>query len=294
MNKPRKLTSTLLALAIGAGCLSWADTGLVRKVAAGDSLGEIVREIGNALRGRSTPSPARTPTTGAAGCAAQLPNGRAPTLANATWQQELTLLCYREYGVAFSGKTRTPLWSAEHLTRDRVEAARQQIRDSKFFEDTHIPAAARSRLADYARSGWDRGHMSPSGDMSTPEAQAESFSLANMVPQDPNNNRHLWASIESGVRNYAMRSGSAYVITGPLFKGAQIAFLNDRVAVPTHLWKLVYDPAQQAAGVYYVENKTPAETRWLSVTEFEQLSGHRFGLGNVALLTMPRQGSSTY
>ena len=48
--------------------------------------------------------------------------------------------------------------------------------------------------------------MSPNGDMGTPEAQQQSFSLANMIPQAPKLNRVLWEGIESAVRNWAIRA----------------------------------------------------------------------------------------
>jgi hypothetical protein len=47
---------------------------------------------------------------------------------------------------------------------------------------------------------------------------AQSFSLANMTPQAPKNNREAWSSIESATRKYAMRAkGDVYVISGPVF-----------------------------------------------------------------------------
>ena len=43
--------------------------------------------------------------------------------------------------------------------------------------------------------------MSPSGDMATPQARYQSFSLANMIPQQPCNNEVVWEGIESAVRD---------------------------------------------------------------------------------------------
>ncbi len=51
---------------------------------------------------------------------------------------------------------------------------------------------------------------------------AESFTLANMVPQNPANNRHLWAHIEEAVRRIGLRATGTYVVTGPLFNGGKI------------------------------------------------------------------------
>jgi endonuclease G len=224
-------------------------------------------------------------------CASQLPLGRDPAFTNPGWSDGLQRLCRSEFVLGHSSKTRTALWSAERLTRSRLQAARKLSRDSRFFEEPELPAAARGRLRDYARSGWQRGHLSPSGDMSTAAAQQESFSLANMVPQDPDSNRYLWESIESGTRDRAMDLGELFVITGPLFQGTEVAFINDRIATPSHLWKLLYDARNREGGVFLAENNASKTLKWLAIADFEQLSGYRFGLAAPKLMRMhaPRQ-----
>lgn len=221
-------------------------------------------------------------------CKAQVPRGIAPSFNNPKWNVGLTTLCFQEFTVAYSAKTRTPLWAAEHLTRQRVTDARTLKRQNTFHEEQKLPASARSLLSDYVRSGYDRGHMAPSGGASNSSSQNDTFSLANIVPQNANNNRHIWQGIEISTRNYAKENGSLYVVTGPLFLGAKIQFINGRVAVPTHLWKLAYDPAKRTGGVYIVENIDTQAVTWKSIAEFETLSGYDFKLGKPPLMPMPQ------
>jgi len=74
-------------------------------------------------------------------------------------------------------------------------------------------------MEDYRKSGWSRGHLAPAGDMSTVQAMAQSFSLANMVPQAAKHNGGTWAkTVEQATRHYAARAtGDVFVITGPVF-----------------------------------------------------------------------------
>lgn len=174
-----------------------------------------------------------------------------------------------------SGISRTPLWSAEHLTAERVAESRKMKRQNAFHPEDRLPHADRAELVDYAHSGFDRGHMSPSGDMPTANAQYESFSLANIIPQDPNNNQQLWASIEESTRNLAHDDGELYVITGPLFEGTSLQRLNGRVLVPTHVFKAIYDPARHAAAAYLAENARGREYHVISIAELEQKVGVR-------------------
>jgi len=205
-------------------------------------------------------------------CPAHYVDGRLPEIRNPKMTTATTELCYGVFGVMHSGITRTPLWSAEHLTAQNIDAAKNLSRENSFHPEPRLPARARAELADYARSGYDRGHMAPNGDMPDRESQHESFTLANMVPQDAENNRHIWAGIEGVVRKLAQKEGDLYVLTGPAFIGGNLQKVGN-VLVPTHLYKLVYSPRQRAGAAFFIENRADAQYETLSVAELEERVG---------------------
>jgi endonuclease G len=111
--------------------------------------------------------------------------------------------------------------------------------------------------------------MAPSGDEPDAGSQFESFALSNMVPQNSDDNRHLWADIETAVRELVLASGDdVYVVTGPLFGASEPASLCEQVWVPLLLFKAVYDPKAGIAGVYVARN-APGRRYWLlSLADF--------------------------
>ena len=114
--------------------------------------------------------------------------------------------------------------------------------------------------------------MSPNADFATRSAQAQSFSLANMVPQVHANNTGIWAGIEGAARQLAIQEGDLYVVSGPAFIGAGIKQVGN-VLVPTHIWKVLYSPKQQRAGAYVVTNDETREYSTLSVSDLEKMVG---------------------
>ena len=198
--------------------------------------------------------------------------GQAPNFLNEKISQKTQEVCYSEYGLIHSGITRTPLISAEHLTRAELIKEHPPRLDA-FHPDPHLKPADRAELEDYVHTGYDRGHMAPSGDMPDEKSQHESFSLANMVPQNPRNNQILWKAIEAATRDLAISSGELYVITGPIFYGAELKRLNNRVLVPTHLFKAIYNPKQNQAAAYLVENTKGMRYAVIPIAELERLTG---------------------
>ena len=164
-------------------------------------------------------------------------------------------LCYEAFAALHCGATRTPVYVAQRLNRRTVEQADEKRAD-KFFADARLPSPERAELEDYKRSGYSRGHMAPAGDMSTPTAMAQSFSLANMVPQNIQHNGGAWAKIEEDTRRYVLRAkGDVYVITGPVYTSSSPSIGANKVRVPTYLYKLVYDATTQRAWAHWQANR---------------------------------------
>ncbi|KAF0813923.1 Nuclease [Andreprevotia sp. IGB-42] len=254
-----KVSAVLLGAVISAAAVTFTPIGRHYSSMA-------VAQLAKAEAALSGHVPVAKPgrTSAQAGAFAACPQffygGTPPEVPNAAvWQPRA--LCFSAFAVYHAGLSHTPLFVAERLNKAQLLDAKDEQRTNRFYADARLPAAERANLDDYKSSGYDRGHMAPAGDMPTPEAMAQSFSLANMVPQAPDNNRGVWAkSVEKAVRKYVMRAaGDVYVITGPVFADKQSADANmQRVWVPSALYKLVYDPMTNKAWAYWLENRNDA------------------------------------
>ena len=190
-------------------------------------------------------------------------------------------LCYDAFAVLHSGESKTPVFVAEKLNQASVADANEK-RTNRFFADARLRSAERATLEDYKSSGYDRGHMAPAGDMPTAQAMAQSFSLANMVPQAPEHNRGVWAkSVEMATRSYVKRAtGDVYVITGPVYVPsiAQSPGIGlGQVRVPRYLFKLVYDQSRNRAWAYWHENNDATRaSRPISYADLVKRTGINF------------------
>jgi len=193
--------------------------------------------------------------------------GQAPELKNARLAAKVRPLCFSFFGILHSGVTRTPLWAAEHLTRDTLRRAACVERVNTFHVENRLPGSERAELSDFVGSGLDRGHLAPAADFPTDEAQNESFSLANIIPQEATLNRSLWLHVETTVSGLTMRYGETYVVTGTAFVGKNLQSLNGRVIVPTQVYKAIYIPALEQAAAYFVDNSDTPDLQVLSIRE---------------------------
>ena len=129
-----------------------------------------------------------------------------------------------------------PNWVSWHLDPSWLGSTPRQ---DSFRPDTSLPAGwYQVQATDFSGSGYDRGHMCPSGDRTKTVADNDAtFFMTNMLAQAPVNNQQSWASLESYCRTLANSGNELYIISGG--EGTSGFIAGGRVAVPTNTWKVI-------------------------------------------------------
>lgn len=163
--------------------------------------------------------------------------GLSDTSTTSTTNPNHYLSVKHQYVISYNGSRKTPNWSAWQLNSSWLgSTARQDTFRPDDTLPTSIPQAA---LSDYSGSGYDRGHMCPSGDRTlTVTDNSNTFYLSNMVPQAPNNNQGPWEQLESYSRSLVSSGKELYIVSGPIYSGT-VKTIGNNVAVPTSTWKVI-------------------------------------------------------
>ena len=135
--------------------------------------------------------------------------------------------------VCYDSGHKVPAWTAHEIAPHRLLTATTHPR--YFRQDTG------ARNTDYRGSGYSRGHMVPAEDFAwSDEALRSTYVLSNVAPQIQSVNAGVWRELEAAVRMIANRADATYVVTGPIFAGANVETIGEgHVAVPTHTFKVV-------------------------------------------------------
>ena len=207
-------------------------------------------------------------------CTEKFPGGQPLSTSVVPQKMRTMSLCSDNFAVLYSMTSKTPLVVVERLNAELLQDAKGEVRTDAFYADPRIPIGSRAELSDYRGSNLDRGHQSPAADAPDGKSMAQSFSLSNMVPQNPTNNRKIWSKVDRDVRKFAQRAhGNVFVFTGPLFDQGHVTIGANKVWVPTRLFKLVYDESSQRAWAYVTENGATPIQRPVDYQTFVQQTG---------------------
>ncbi|MGK7897882.1 MAG: DNA/RNA non-specific endonuclease, partial [Xenococcus sp. (in: cyanobacteria)] len=127
-------------------------------------------------------------------------------------------------------------------------------RSNDFREDNSLPKKCyQVDEKDYRGSGYDRGHLMPSGDRTKSKtANSSSFLMVNMIPQHPANNREVWRELEQYSRELVNDGFTLHSFAGG--SGTLKTINKGKISVPEHTWKVIL-----------VENSETGEVRAIAV-----------------------------
>lgn len=188
------------------------------------------------------------------------------------------------YTTSYNAQNKIPNWVAWRLTSNHVNGRHR--RDFMEFHEDESVRAPRADDNDYYNSGYDRGHMCPSGDNKwSQEAQEDSFLFTNICPQRHGLNAGAWNDVEMQCRDWAKRYGYLYIVCGPvLYNQEHRTIGRHRVVVPEAFFKVILRkeneqrPIYKAIGFIY-ENRSAKRdmSRYVhSIDEIEELTGLDF------------------
>lgn len=174
-----------------------------------------------------------------------------------------------------------PLWVGYQLTSNKVVTKICDRSIDTFKQDKY---AQSSLPSDYTRSGYDRGHIAPAGDMTwSTNAMKNAYFMTNMSPQVPDFNRGIWKDLESKVRDFAVAEGSIYVYTGPIFTTNNCRTVIGRscsIEVPEAYYKVILSEKEPRTMIGFIlrnEGSTNSLPSFIvTVDEVERRTGLDF------------------
>lgn len=175
------------------------------------------------------------------------------------------ILCYEQYVLNYDLENKTALFVGEHLAKGEVF---WQKRKNTFSPNKEIPEESRTTLADYSEPNFDRGHMAPSGDMTSADNEKESFLMSNMVPQTKELNRGLWKKLEENLRKLSV-THDLVIITGPIYS-TPITYIGNKVPVPISTFKWIYNLTDKTEFGYNIPNRNVFSSNILDSYKIEK------------------------
>lgn len=216
----------------------------------------------------------QSPPLPIAQCQSQAPFGMPSTA------KKGVTICRSGYLTLNDTTAKLPIWVSYVISPKHAIGCVE--RSDNYTSDKSIAKGLRAELIDYAKSGYDMGHLAPAGAFEwNDDVQHESFILSNMAPQLPGLNRGIWKLLETSINGWVVQQNHSYVIyVGPLYNSKDKSIGIDKVIVPHAFYKIVIDSTtNEIAGFIFPHTGKLANNLVKlrsPIANIEKLSGIKF------------------
>lgn len=216
----------------------------------------------------------------AAQCAQHVPFGQ-PVVT----KPDAALICRQGYFLYHDNQAKIPAWVAWNITPEHVNGC--IARTDAFATDQSVPAGKSATPADYAGSGYDKGHLANDAHQSWDLAvEKESFLMTNMSPQLPGLNRGIWKLLETATGAWTFsRQHTLIIYAGNVYNTSASTTKKigaGGVVVPDALFKIVIDKNTNEVFAFLFPHKenqgNDLSVVQVTVADVEKASGITFPL----------------
>ena len=196
-----------------------------------------------------------------------------------TFGQDVVVLKHTNYTSHYSKSKKYPVMVEWWVTKAKTGCATPLARKDNFKPDPLLVLET-SLADDFKGSGTDRGHMMPAAEnlCQTPAIQDECFYYSNMAAQYHSLNAGDWKSVETMEREWAIKDDSVHVWCGNL--GVAKTIGNNKVAVPSQCWKVLYFVKTKEWMAFLFDNNTSKpdgiHNNLVEKSDIEKLTGFKF------------------
>ena len=154
------------------------------------------------------------------------------------------LMVKPQYTLSYNNSKGEANWVSWHLSSAWLGST---DRCNCFTSDASLPASFfHATTSNYTSTGFDRGHLCPSGDRTYSDTDnARTFLMTNMTPQAPNMNEVTWEAFEDYCRTLATSGNELYIIAGWSGQGGTGSsggttntIASGAINVPAYFWKI--------------------------------------------------------
>lgn len=197
-------------------------------------------------------------------CPQHFANGESP-IVYAQFPGDRQTLCFEDFAVLYSNESKTPVYVAHHLNKEKLEQARKvpANRSLGFHSEPSLLFEDSARTLDYEKSAYTSAPLFPIDEALSAQTKMRPYSLANTVPARRLMVNGAWTrAVERPLRQYISRSDNEfYIITGPIYDEEPEKIGDSEVWVPSALFKFVYDATEGMAWGYMVENLSKGKSK---------------------------------
>ena len=174
-----------------------------------------------------------------------------------------TVITMPNYTSYYSFKLKNPLMVVYPLYKGGGSCKRTEYhfkKDSILGHRIAVPS-------DYAKSGYDEGHLANAEDFAfNCRYDSLTFNFWNCCPQTPQLNRGIWKIMETNVRNIS-QTDSLLILCGSIYGNNEI---GNGVYVPLTCWKVVYSYKQKKVILSNIFTNTNVPT--MSIIDYNDLN----------------------